>query len=91
MSRKILTLTVLVAFVSMAGCVTYNSAVPASTGIGAGAGALLGYGLTGKATGAAAGAGAGALAGALTGVVLDETRRHRTAPAQSYPAPPPQY
>jgi uncharacterized membrane protein len=84
MNRKILALMVLVAFLMTAGCATYDSAVPASTGIAAGAGALLGYGLTGEATGAAAGAGAGALAGALTGVVLDETRRQTAAPAHGY-------
>jgi hypothetical protein len=91
MNRRILALLALVAFLSTAGCATYNSAVPASTGIGAGAGALLGYGLTGGATGAAAGAGAGALAGALTGIILDETRKPKSAPTHGYPAPPPQY
>jgi hypothetical protein len=77
------------------GCATYDSAVPASTGIGAAGGALLGYGLTGSATGAAAGAGAGALAGALTGVAIDESRRAQGVaqpaypPVASRPSPPP--
>jgi len=86
--RKIFILVLLVTSLATAGCVTYDSAVPASTGIGAGAGALLGYGLTGDGLGAAAGAGAGALAGALTGVAIDESRIHRAAPPlHSYQAP----
>ncbi len=67
------------------GCATYDSTVPASTGIGAAGGALLGYGLTGTAAGAAAGAGAGALAGALTGVAIDESRKAQAAARSPYP------
>lgn len=67
------------------GCATYDSAVPASTGIGAASGALIGYGLTGTGAGAAAGAGAGALAGALTGVAIDESRRTQPPPPRPYP------
>lgn len=74
-----------VALLAVSGCATYDSAVPASTGIGAASGALLGYGLTGTGAGAAAGAGAGALAGALTGVAIDESHRAQTA------SPPPPY
>ncbi len=77
------------------GCATYDSSVPASTGIGAAGGALIGYGLTGTAAGAAAGAGAGALAGALTGVAIDESRRASAAAPTPYPPaatpPPPRY
>lgn len=91
-AMKTFTIMVLLACLAGAGCATYDSSVPAGTGIGAAAGALLGYGLTGDATGAAAGAGAGALAGALTGVAVDETRRQRTAqPPQSYQDPPTHY
>jgi hypothetical protein len=83
--RKILSLIFLMTLLAASGCVTHGSSVPAGTGIGAGAGALLGYGLTGNGLGAAAGAGAGALAGALTGYAIDESRRQRTAPPpQSY-------
>ena len=79
-----------------AGCTTYDSAVPGGTAIGAGAGALIGYGLTGSGLGAAAGAGAGALAGALTGVAIDESNRRRMAPpppppSPRYEQPPPRY
>jgi len=91
-SWRSLALIFLAAGLAASGCTTYDSAVPASTAVGAGAGALLGYGLTGKGTGAAAGAGAGALAGALTGVAIDESRRQAPPPPpppQSYPPPPP--
>ncbi len=71
------------------GCATYDSAVPASTGIGAASGALIGYGLTGSGAGAAAGAGAGALAGALTGLAIDESRRAQGPPPVAYGPPPP--
>lgn len=89
---KFLTGVLLAALPLMWGCATYDSSVPASTGIGAAGGALLGYGLTGSAAGAAAGAGAGALAGALTGVAIDETRRSQAVARPAYPAagPPPQ-
>jgi hypothetical protein len=93
MKARTLALGALVGLMALAGCATQNSSIPASTGIGAGAGALLGYGLTGKGTGAAAGAGAGALAGALTGLYLDESRARREAAQsqQAYHAPPPRY
>lgn len=84
--RKFLTPIILLAAFPFAwGCATYDSTVPASTGIGAAGGALLGYGLTGSAAGAAAGAGAGALAGALTGVAIDESRRAHAAAQPPYP------
>lgn len=73
----------------LSGCATYDSAVPASTGIGAASGALIGYGLTGTGAGAAAGAGAGALAGALTGVAIDESRKAHSPPPPAYGSPPP--
>lgn len=90
---RISSLLFLAAILATAGCATYDSSVPASTGIGAAAGALLGYGLTGDPVGAAAGAGAGALAGALTGVAVDESRRQSTMqpPPQAYQEPPHQY
>jgi len=90
----------LVGSFSLAGCATYDSAVPAGTGIGAAGGALIGYGLTGSGTGAAVGAGAGALAGALTGVAIDESRRsaappppatYQASPPQRYSSPPQAY
>jgi hypothetical protein len=88
-ATRILSFVALAACLVAAGCATYDqgSTVPASTGLGAAAGALLGYGLTGEATGAAAGAGAGALAGAIGGVIIDETKRSKVQPA---PAPAPQ-
>lgn len=83
--RKMLTAIFLSVLPFAWGCATYDSSVPASTGIGAAGGALLGYGLTGTAAGAAAGAGAGALAGALTGVAIDESRRAQAAAQPPYP------
>ncbi len=93
-ARRTLALMVLVIPLVVAGCATtYDSAVPAGTGIGAAGGALIGYGLTGSGLGAAAGAGAGALAGALTGVAIDESRRTSAPPppGTGYPPPTPQY
>lgn len=83
MKKRRLLIAIFLSFLALGwGCATYDSSVPASTGIGAAGGALLGYGLTGTAAGAAAGAGAGALAGALTGVAIDESRRaHAAQPA----------
>jgi hypothetical protein len=80
---------ILAGLLTVSGCATYDSSVPAATGIGAAGGALIGYGMTGSGTGAAIGAGAGALAGALTGVAIDESRRASEPPPQSYPAPAP--
>ena len=83
------------------GCASDSSTAAQGTGLGAAAGALLGYGLTGSGIGAAAGAGAGALAGAITGTVVDETRKNReykrqyseqqySNQQQYYQPPPPQ-
>jgi hypothetical protein len=81
--KKVIWLMGLSLLLMGSACATYDSAVPASAALGAGAGALLGYGLTGSGLGAAAGAGAGALAGAITGVSLDESRR----PVEQVPQP----
>lgn len=86
--RKLIPMIFLLGWVGFYGCATYDSAVPASTGIGAASGALIGYGLTGTGAGAAAGAGAGALAGALTGLAIDESRRQQ-GPQVTYVPPPP--
>jgi hypothetical protein len=94
MNARAVILVILITSVALSGCATYDSAVPASTGVGAAGGALIGYGLTGTGYGAAAGAGAGALAGALTGVAIDESRRTSAPPpppAPYYSSPPPQY